>query len=102
MYMKFEDEKAGNKYKDARLRGELKQCLPVTVQANTFPYMKKGNVRVERKRFPLVTAHALTIHKAQGSTIEYMTGDMNRTTKTGSRTTSIYPGQRCTLLSRKS
>ena len=100
IYVKFEDEKAGNKYKDARLRGELKQCVPITVQTNTFPLAKKDNVRVERKQFPLVTAHALTIHKAQGSTMEYMTGDMDRTTKTGSRTTPIYPGQFYTLLSR--
>ena len=28
-----------------------------------------------------------------------MTGDMDRTTKTGSRTIPIYPGQFCTLLS---
>ena len=72
LYVKFEDEKAGNKYKDARLRGELKQCVPITVQTNTFPLAKKDTVRVERKQFPLVTAHALTIHKAQGSTMEYM------------------------------
>ena len=32
--------------------------------------------------------------------MEYMTGDMDRTTKTGTRTTPIYPGQLCTLLSR--
>ena len=32
--------------------------------------------------------------------MEYMTGDMDRTTKTGSRTTPIYPGQFYTLLSR--
>jgi len=32
--------------------------------------------------------------------MEYMTGDMDRTTKTGSRNTPIYPGQFYTLLSR--
>ena len=32
--------------------------------------------------------------------MEYMTGDMDRTTKTGSRTTPIYPGQFYTSLSR--
>ena len=32
--------------------------------------------------------------------MEYMTGDMGRTTKTGSRTTPIYPWQFYTLLSR--
>ena len=74
--------------------------MAITVKTNAFPLAKKDNVRVERKQFPLVTAHALTIHKAQGSTMEYMTGDMDRTTKTGSRTTPIYPGQFYTLLSR--
>ena len=100
IYVKFEDENAGNKYKDARLRGELKQCVAINVKTNSFPLAKKDNVRVERKQFPLVTAHALTIHKAQGSTMEYMTGDMDRTTKTGTRATPIYPGQFYTLLSR--
>ena len=100
IYVKFEDEIAGNKYKDKRLPGELKHCVPISVQTKTFPVAKKDNVRIERKQFPLVTAHALTIHKAQGSTMEYMTGDMDRTTKTGSRSTPIYPGQFYTLLSR--
>ena len=48
------------------------------------------HVRVESKQYPLVTAHALNIHKAQGSTKEYMAGDMDRITKTVSRTTPIY------------
>ena len=69
IYVKFDDEKAGNKYKDARLRGELKQCVPITVQTNTFPLAKKDNVRVERKQFPLVTAHALTIVQATSTKI---------------------------------
>ena len=76
--MKFEVERAWNKYKDAHLRGELKQCVPITVQRNTFPLAKKDNVRVERKKFSLVTGHALTIHKVQGTTMEYITGDKDR------------------------
>ena len=100
IYVKFEDEKAGSKYKDVRLRGDLKQCVPITVRTNKFPLARSNNVWVERKQFPLVTAHALTIHKSQGSTMQYMTGDMDRTTKTGSRSTPIYPGQFYTLLSR--
>ena len=51
--------------KHARLRGELKQCVPKSVQTNTFPLAKKDNVRVERKQYALVTAHTLTIYKAQ-------------------------------------
>ena len=48
----------------------------------------------------MVIALASTIHKWHGSTMEYMKGDMDRTTKISSRTTPIYRGQCCTLLSR--
>ena len=41
MYVKFEDEKAGNKYKDAHLCGELKQCVAITVKTNSYPLAKK-------------------------------------------------------------
>ena len=97
--MKFEDEKVCNKYKDAHLRSELKQCMAITVKTNSFSFARKDNVRVERKQFPLGTAHALTILKARGSNIEYTTGDMNTTTKTGSKETPIYLGQFYTLFS---
>ena len=52
--------------------GVFKQCVPITVQTNTFALAKKDKVRVERKQLLLVAAHALTVHKAQGSTMEYM------------------------------
>ena len=54
----------------------------------------------ERKQFPLVIAHAITIHKSQGSTLEYMIGDLNQTTKTGDRKVPVKEGQFYTLLSR--
>ena len=35
--MKFDDPKAGNSLKDRRLRGELKECVPVTTGTKRFP-----------------------------------------------------------------
>ena len=99
IYVKFEDETAGSKYKDSRLRGDLKQCVPITVRTNDFQYGRK-ELRAVRKQFPLVLAHALTIHKSQGSTLLYMTGDMDRTTKSGKGIVPVDTGQFYTLLSR--
>ena len=56
-------------------------------------------VSVERRRYPGVLAHAITIHKSQGSTYEYMLGNMDTTSK-GKRPVSVQPGQGYTLLSR--
>ena len=44
-----------------------------------FP-LKKGKCTViaERKQFPLILGHAITVHKSQGSTLAYMQGDLNR------------------------
>ena len=99
IYVKFDDPDAGNSHKNARLRGELKQCVPITVYTNKFRY-GPNHLWVERKQFPLVLAHALTIHKSQGSTLKYLTGDMDRTTKTGRGKTPINSGQFYTLVSR--
>ena len=41
IYVKFEDERAGNKYKDARLRGEHKQYVAITVKKINFLLLKK-------------------------------------------------------------
>ena len=106
--MKFDDNslKAGNSLKDRRLRGELKECLPITAKAKRFPLKKgKSTVIAERKQFPLILGHAITVHKSQGSTLTYMQGDLNRST--GKKTATgkndqqpISQGQFYTLLSR--
>ena len=42
----------------------------------------------------------MTIHKSQGSTLEYMLGDLDGTTEKGPNCASVRPGQLYTLLSR--
>ena len=88
-YMKFENEIVVNKRKDVCPCGELELCVPINVQTNTLPLAKKDNVRVQLKQYPLFTAQVLTIHKAQGGTQEYMTDDLDRITKAGSRILSL-------------
>ena len=80
-YVKFDDPKAGNSMKDGRLRGELKECVPIIAKVNRFPLKKgKSTVIVKRKQFPLILGHAITVHKSQGSTLAYMQGDLNQST----------------------
>ena len=47
--MKFHDPKAGNFPKDRRLRGELKECAPITARTRSFP-LKKGKSNMIAKR----------------------------------------------------
>ena len=62
IYVKFDDPKAGNSMKDRRLRGELKECVPITDKAKRFP-LKKGKsfVVAEGKHFSLILGHAITV-----------------------------------------
>ena len=70
IYVKFDDPKAGNSLKVGRLRGELKECVPITARAKRFPLKKgKSNVIAERKQFLLILSFAITIHKSQGRTL---------------------------------
>ena len=104
--MKLDDPKTGNSLKDRRLRGELKECVPITARARRFPLKKgKSTVIAETKQFPLILGHAITVHKSQGSTLAYMQSDLNRSTgkKTATGKNCQQPlsqGQFYTLLSR--
>ena len=44
IYVKFGDSKAGNSLKDRRLRGELKECVPIIARAKKFPFKKKEKI----------------------------------------------------------
>ena len=108
IYVKFDDPKAGNYLKNNRLRGELKDCVPIRAIVQSFPFTK-GNttITVQRKQFPGILGHGVTMHKSQGSTLQYMEVDLDRTTpnKRPSKSTQLYlapilPGQVYTALTR--
>ena len=106
IYIKFDDPTAGNALKDNRLRGELKECVPISAIVKTFPFkIGKSEVTVQRKQYPGILGHAITIHKSQGSTLDYMYGDLNCSTGKTSRLGKEYKvpvcqGQFYTMLSR--
>ena len=102
IYVQFDDHKAGNTKKDRRLPGDFKECVPITAETKPFGYKRGGKttLSVQRKQFPLILPHAITIHKSQGSTLDYMLGDLDGTTDKGPNVCRIKPGQLYTLLSR--
>ena len=91
IYVKCDNPKAGNSMKDGRLRNELIECVPITTRTNKFA-LKKGKITViaERKQFPLVLGHAITAHKSQGSTLNYMKTDLSRSTGKKIATSKTY------------
>ena len=61
---------------------------------------------VQRKQYPGILGHAITVHKSQGSTLAYMKGDLDRKsqkiTKLGKEYLApVCQGQLYTLLSRE-
>ena len=105
IYVKFDDPKAGNSMKDRRLQNELKECVPITARTKKFP-LKKGKITViaERKPFPLILGHAITVHKSHGSSLNYMKGDLSQSPVKKTTTGKTYQqpmsqGQFYTLLS---
>ena len=99
IYVQFNDPQAGNKYKDRRLVGDLKECVPIQPVVRTFNYPQRSKTRAARKQFPLIVAYAITVHKAQGSTLPYMSGDLDQTSK-GKNPAPMSKGMLYTLLSR--
>ena len=95
--MKFDDENAGSNYKDNRLHGIFKQCVPISVSTNRFSFKRsKSLIVAERKQFPLILANALTIHKSQGS----MTGDLDHISRNKNPRAPVSDGMLYTVLSR--
>ena len=84
------------------------ECVPITTRAKRFPLKKgKSTVIAERKQFPLIFGHAITVHKSQESTLAYIQDDLNRSTgkKTATGNNNNYwqpisQGQFYTLLFR--
>ena len=68
--MKFDDSKSANSLKDRKLRGELKEYVPITSRAKRFP-LKKG------KSISLILGCGIAPRKSQGSTLADMQGDLN-------------------------
>ena len=98
VYIKCDDESAGNKYKDNRLIEELKDCVPINPYVAHFKYHGK---EITRNQFPFIVAHGITSHKSQGSTLNYFVADLDRSPSTGSkRKLHLIEGQFYTMLSR--
>ena len=103
IFIKFDDPNAGNSSKNQRLPEHLRDCVPIKAQALGFDFRPKSGryVSMVRRQYPGILAHAITIHKSQGSTYEYMVVDMNTTGDEGGKGKSgMKPGQAYTGLSR--
>ena len=91
--------------KDRKLQNGLNECVPITARTKKFPFKKdKITIIAERKQFPLILSHVITVHNSQGSTLNYMKGDLGQPTgkKTVTGKTNQRPisqGQLYTLLS---
>ena len=81
IFVKFDDPKVGNSLKDERLCSELKEFVSITARMTRF-HLKKGTsiVTDKRKHFPIMLGHAFIVQKSQGSTLNYIKGDLSRFT----------------------
>ena len=75
------------------------------MKARKFSYSLHGKnksnlIFCKCKQFPIVLAHATTIHKTQGSTIDLMTGHLDTATNDGKYPCPVSRGLVYTLLSR--
>lgn len=60
--------------------GELKEYVFISAVTKVSPYSCNDRMaRFEQKQYPLVLACTFTIHKSQGSTLEYIVGDWDCT-----------------------
>ena len=102
IFVRFEDPVAGNKYKSNRYCSDLKDFVPIETTTKQYKVSKskKETITGDRTQFPLAAAHAMTIHKAQRSTLKYFSGDFDCSCKTPKYMAKIEPGLFYTLLSR--
>ncbi|XP_070548888.1 uncharacterized protein [Ptychodera flava] len=91
IYVKFDSNATG---KEAKKQSKYPDSVPITAVTDTFSYSEKAHaIKVERTQYPGTLAWGMTIHKAQGSTYDYMIGNMKSTC-------SPKPGQMYTMFSR--
>jgi hypothetical protein len=74
IYVKFDDPVAGNKRKNNNIN---RDWVPIVAEVKSFSMKNDGNVNCQRKQFPGILAHAITVHKSQGSTYSHMIGSMD-------------------------
>ena len=98
LYVKFDSPKVGNSKKNSKLPAALRDTVPIKCESRTF---RLKGLSVQRKQFPGIAAHAITVHKSQGGQFSYMMGDFNqKSSATSSRMGTVKPGQAYTMLSR--
>ena len=87
VYVKFDDPDAGKSRKNNNLRSstiDLSDCVPIQAKGIDFPFWHKNSkVTVTRKQFPFKLGHGITIHNGQGSTMDYVEGNFDRTSRSG-------------------
>ena len=78
IFIKFDDERAGNRKKLNQFRA-IRGLVPIYPITKEFPYRHNNStIQIERKQFPIVMAESITVHKAQGSGFDYMLADLDR------------------------
>ena len=74
VWMEFDDESVGQKcrtnFSQLYTSGVKSSWTPIFKAEKTFRVGKCANVSVLRKQIPLAACSAMTVHKAQGSTLE--------------------------------
>ena len=95
IFMRFGSPEIGREAKKAT-PSRLKGCVPIKAVTVNFLLTDKSPIQVERTMFPIVPAFGITAHKSQGSTYDFVIGDL---TLPESMTT-VMPGQLYTVLSR--
>ena len=99
IYVKFDISDVGSSNKIQR--GQFEGAVPIKSRAETFSLRRtKSTILVTRRQFPLILAHAITIHKSQSATYKYMVADFDRATRNEKVKLVVQPGHAYTALSR--
>ena len=94
IYVEFDNPNIG---REAKKTSKFKNSVPIKAVTSMFSHSEKAaSVQVERTQYPGTLARGITVHKSQGSTYEYMIGDMTQK----SSNHKINEGQMYTMLSR--